>query len=121
MAPALIGVAHGSREEEAQAEVERLMSRVASRRPDLQVHLAYVELARPRLAEVLRATGPQTVVVPLLLSRGHHLVRDLEAVADTRGVPVAPPLGPDGAFCSVLADRLAGIGVPLQAPVWPGG
>lgn len=75
---------------------------MARRLAPLTVELAWIELDTPLVADVLAAIpdGDHVpVVVPLLLSRGTHVARDLPESA-------APPLGPDPLLTHMLLDRL---------------
>ena len=49
-------------------------------------------------------------MVPLLLSRGTHIARDLPGDA-------APPLGPDPVLTDVLLDRIAEASIPSGTPL----
>jgi sirohydrochlorin ferrochelatase len=138
--PVLLAVAHGSRDPAAQETARALCRRVGvlARRASapagpagaadrVDVRLAFVQNARPSLAEALArarydtgpdgAAGHAVVIVPLLLSAGYHLSNDIAAAAARTGVPVAAPLGPDPALVSALADRLSAAGVPAGTPV----
>ena len=100
----LLGVAHGTRSAAGQAQIRELMDRVAYRRTDLDVRLAYVDVQQPRVAAAIR---PGAVLVPLLLSTGYHVRVDIaQAVAGT-DVQVAAPLGPDPRLTEVLAGRIS--------------
>ncbi|MER5637322.1 sirohydrochlorin chelatase [Kitasatospora sp. NPDC002227] len=107
--PALVLVAHGSRDPVAAAEVRRLAAAVRSARPELDVRLAYLGLNGPLLPQVLDELAGPAVLVPLLLSRGYHLRVDLPAALagapQVHGV-VTPPLGPDRLLAEALAGRL---------------
>jgi sirohydrochlorin ferrochelatase len=74
---------------------------VARQLSPLRVVLAWIELDSPLVTEVVPANAGRVapVVVPLLLSRGTHVARDLPAGA-------RPPLGPDPLLTGVLLDRL---------------
>ncbi len=79
--PALVVVAHGSRDPRAPSTVRALLDRVRALRPGLPVHLGHIELNAPLLPDTLdelgaRATEP-AVLVPLLLGRGFHVKRDI--------------------------------------------
>ncbi|BFO21278.1 hypothetical protein SHKM778_76660 [Streptomyces sp. KM77-8] len=98
--PALVVVAHGSRDPRALSTVRQLLNRVRALRPGLPVHLGHIELNAPLLPGTLAeldARGTRAaVLVPLLLSRGHHVKRDIPEMAagahpHTR---VSAPLGP---------------------------
>ncbi|MEV6849683.1 CbiX/SirB N-terminal domain-containing protein [Actinoplanes sp. NPDC051411] len=100
--PALTAVAHGTRSPAGQAQIRDLVARVARERPGLDVRLCYADVQRPRVGELVH----DGVVVPLLLSAGHHVRVDIaEAVAGTRAV-VAGPLGPDGVLLESLTRHL---------------
>jgi sirohydrochlorin ferrochelatase len=72
-------VAHGSRDPRAAATTRALARTVAAVRPGLDVRVAFLELAEPRPADVLRGMPAGTVVVPLLLTRAYHGAVDLPA------------------------------------------
>nr|BFE72650.1 hypothetical protein GCM10020092_059510 [Actinoplanes digitatis] len=81
--PVLLAVAHGTRSAAGQAQIRDLVDRVACRRPDVDVRLAFADVQHPRVGEAIQ--GPDTVVVPLLLSSGYHVRVDIaEAVAERR-------------------------------------
>ncbi|GAA1578467.1 sirohydrochlorin chelatase [Streptomyces globosus] len=107
MQPTLVAVAHGSRDPRALPAVQDLLARVRELRPGLDVRLGHVELNRPLLPDTLRHTAGPAVLVPLLLSRGHHVKRDLpEAAAAHADARVAAPLGPHPLLVEALYDRL---------------
>ncbi|MFJ6082475.1 sirohydrochlorin chelatase [Streptomyces sp. NPDC092369] len=111
--PALVVVAHGSRDPRALSTVRTLLDRVRAQRPGLPVHLGHIELNEPSLPDTLAALGTaRTVLVPLLLSRGYHVKRDIpemaaQAQARTR---VAAPLGPHPLLVDALQARLVEAG-----------
>ncbi|MFF3176880.1 sirohydrochlorin chelatase [Streptomyces sp. NPDC057900] len=116
-APALVAVAHGSRDPRALHTVTRLLDRVRELRPGLDVRLGHIELNAPLLPETLEtlaATGDgEAVLVPLLLGRGHHVKRDIpEAVAGAPALRTrtAAPLGPHPLLAEALHARLAEAG-----------
>jgi sirohydrochlorin ferrochelatase len=111
--PALVLVAHGSRDPRALSTVRALMERVRELRPGLPVRLGHIELNEPRLPDTLTALGPtDAVLVPLLLARGYHVKRDIpELAAEARArTRVAPPLGPHPLLVETLYDRLVEAG-----------
>src|SRR5689334_13054430 len=76
--PALVLVGHGSRDPRALRTVLTLMERVRELRPGLPVRLGHIELNEPLLPDTLAALGDApAVLVPLLLSRGYHVKRDI--------------------------------------------
>lgn len=123
--PALVAVAHGSRDPEALRTVAALLERVRAARPGLDVRLGHIELNAPLLTDTLTALRGDVVLVPLLLGRGHHVKRDLpEALAGApwlRGV-IARPLGPHPLLADALRTRLREAGWPrTDATGGPGG
>ncbi len=115
--PALVAVAHGSRDPRSAATVSALMDRVRALRPDLDVRLAFLDLCAPRLDAVL-ATVPRAVVVPLLFGHAFHAKVDVpgevsRVVAAQPGldVVVADVLGPDPRLEAAALRRLAEVGV----------
>ncbi|MEV0469826.1 sirohydrochlorin chelatase [Streptomyces prunicolor] len=113
--PALVLVAHGSRDPRALSTVRALMARVRELRPGLPVHLGHIELNEPRLQDTLTELGPaEAVLVPLLLSRGYHVKQDIPELAAKAKTPartrVASPLGPHPLLVETLYDRLVEAG-----------
>ena len=86
-----------------------LVDNVAARLPDVDVRLGFIELSTPLLTDVLPELD-DPVVVPLLLSRGTHVARDLPEDA-------TPPLGPDPVLTDVLLDRITEAEVPAATPL----
>lgn len=115
-APALLALAHGSRDPRSPATVDALRDRVRAMRPDLRVDAAFLELSRPGHAEAfdrLAADGvEEAVVVPLLLTEAYHAKVDVpsavgEAVARTGlSIHATPVLGTRRSFLEVLDVRL---------------
>ncbi|MFF0227583.1 sirohydrochlorin chelatase [Streptomyces sp. NPDC004629] len=111
--PALVLVAHGSRDPRALHTVRALMERVRRLRPAVPVRLGHIELNEPLLPDTLAGLGgAPAVLVPLLLTRGHHVKRDIpEAVAAAAPhARVAAPLGPHPLLVDTLCARLAEAG-----------
>jgi len=115
--PTLLAVAHGSRHAAAQETIGMLAGQISRLAPVLRVRVAFVQHAEPSLPAALGAAGPNTVIVPLLLSTGYHLTTDLAVAARGIGARLAGPLGPDPLLVTALAGRLAEAGVPEDAPV----
>ncbi len=112
----LIACAHGTRSPEGRSVVEQFRADLAAARPGLRVEAAHVDVQEPFVADVVAALrdegGAPMVVVPLLLSTGFHVKKDIgAAVASAPGrARAAAPLGPDPLLIRVLQDRLAEIG-----------
>ncbi|MGW0916243.1 sirohydrochlorin chelatase [Streptomyces sp. NPDC002784] len=107
--PALVVVAHGSRDPRALSTVHALLERVRELRPGLPVRLGHIELNEPLLPDTLAALDTdEAVLVPLLLSRGYHVKRDIPEMAVQSAVrtSVAQPLGPHPLLVEALYDRL---------------
>jgi sirohydrochlorin ferrochelatase len=118
-APALVGVAHGSRDPRAGRHIRALLRDVAARRPGLMARAAFIELTDPSVPRLLAELDRPAVVVPLLLARGYHVAVDVPRGAAARGdTATSAPLGPDPLLARVLADRLAAAeGDPYDAVV----
>jgi sirohydrochlorin ferrochelatase len=111
--PALVVVAHGSRDPRALRTVEALLDRIRRQRPGLPVHLGHIELNEPLLPDTLASLGTaEAVLVPLLLSRGYHIKRDIPEMAAESAVRarVAGALGPHPLLVEALRARLAEAG-----------
>jgi sirohydrochlorin ferrochelatase len=115
--PALLAVAHGSRNPAAADVVGALARQVRRLAPMLDVRVAFIGHAEPSLPDELGAAGSNAVIVPLLLSAGYHLTADIADAASSAGALVAGPLGPDDLLLTVLTARLAEAGVPAGTPV----
>lgn len=111
--PALVVVAHGSRDPRALSTVRALLDKVRALRPGLPVHLGHIELNEPLLPDTLAALGTrEAILVPLLLSRGYHVKRDIPEMAAEADVHarVAPALGPHPLLVEALYARLVEAG-----------
>jgi sirohydrochlorin ferrochelatase len=105
--PTLLVAAHGTSSRAGSATTAALVDAAAAARPDVDVSLCFLDVAAPRLANALAGPRP-TVVVPLLLSTGFHVLVDIPAaVAGHPEVRVARHLGPDALVIDALLDRLA--------------
>ncbi|WP_406449860.1 sirohydrochlorin chelatase [Streptomyces sp. NBC_00876] len=113
-APALVAVAHGSRDPQALRTVTELLDRVRELRPGLDVRLGHIELNAPLLPQTLDGLGSgEAVLVPLLLGRGHHVKQDIpRAVAGAPALRTrtAAPLGPHPLLVEALHGRLTDAG-----------
>ncbi|WP_344284758.1 sirohydrochlorin chelatase, partial [Actinomadura napierensis] len=111
--PALLAVAHGTRDPAGPAVVRELLDRVRERRPWLHVAEAYGELVWPSLEEAAAALGAggPVVVVPLLLGRGYHALIDIPERAGRLlpGAVTARPLGPEALLADAVAGRLGAV------------
>ncbi|WP_432095265.1 sirohydrochlorin chelatase [Streptomyces sp. bgisy100] len=126
--PALVAVAHGSRDPRALRTVRALLDRVRALRPEVPVRLGHIELNAPLLPDTLAALRGEAVLVPLLLGRGHHVKHDIpEALAAAAGLRarIAAPLGPHPLLAEALHGRLVEAGWPAAGATdsghYPGG
>ncbi|MFB7222998.1 sirohydrochlorin chelatase [Streptomyces sp. NPDC056227] len=117
-APALVAVAHGSRDPQALRTVVKLLDRVRELRPGLDVRLGHIELNEPLLPSTLTGLGSgDAVLVPLLLGRGHHVKHDIPAAAAAAPAlrtTIAAPLGPHPLLVEALYERLLEAGRPTE-------
>ncbi|GAA2699834.1 sirohydrochlorin chelatase [Nonomuraea recticatena] len=116
----LVIAAHGTRSAAGEETLARLAAVVRGLRPGRRVELAYLEISKPLLADVLPWLPGPVTVVPLLLAGGYHVHIDLpDVVARARpDAAVARPLGPDPLLTHALARRLARAGLrPADAVI----
>jgi sirohydrochlorin ferrochelatase len=124
--PALVAVAHGSRDPRAAATVEGLLAAVRARRPGLRVVTSYLDHAPPTPVQALgalAASGGEAVVLPLLLTAAYHTKTDIpRALAEVRrrhprlALRYGDPLGPHQLLIDALERRLAEAGTPAGDP-----
>ncbi len=116
-APALIALAHGSRDPRSAATINALVAETRALRPDLRIEPAFLELAKPDFAKVVdrlaKAGFDEIVVVPLLLSEAYHAKVDVPrsiALATDRHpglrIRMTRVLGLEPGFLDVLDRRL---------------
>ena len=115
-APALVALAHGSRDPRSAASITALVDAVRTMRPDLKVERAFLDLSKPSLDTVidrLSRKHEEIVVVPLLLTEAYHAKVDVPsaiAAAQARHPEVriraTPILGLEARFLEVLDLRM---------------
>ena len=116
-APALVALAHGSRDPRSAQTIKSLVAEVRTMRPDLRVETAFLELAKPSFATVVdrlvKAGYDEIVVVPLLLTEAYHAKVDVpdpvaQATARHPGLRIRATgvLGLEPVFLEVLDRRL---------------
>lgn len=115
--PGLLLVAHGTRRGAGVLASARLAASVNRELPGVAVRLAFVDVRRPAVSDVLPgllAAGRGAVVVPTFLASGYHVRTDLPAQLDDLGVrdavSVAPALGADPMLVAAAADRVRAAG-----------
>ena len=115
MTTALLLIAHGSRQEEANADLRHVADGLRARGWPI-VAASFLELAEPRIEEggarCVEQGAELVILVPYFLSAGVHVHRDLsEARAKlAERFPevlfrLADPLGPHPLLLDVLAER----------------
>ncbi len=111
--PALVAVAHGSRDPAAVVATAELVAAVRLARPGLTVLEAYLDHASPALSELAATLTEPFVVVPLLLGAAYHSRVDIPAALTPAGplATQADVLGPDPLLVTALERRLAEAGV----------
>lgn len=116
-APALVALAHGSRDPRSAATIGALVDEVRASRPDLRIEKAFLELAKPSFQTVVdklvRAGHDEIVVVPLLLTEAYHATVDVPAVIEAATarhphlrIRATKVLGLESSFLEVLDVRM---------------
>lgn len=116
-APALVALAHGSRDPRSAQTITALVDEVRAQRPDLRIEPAFLDLCKPSFPGVVdrlvRAGYDEIVVVPLLLTEAYHAKVDVpnaiaEAIARHVGLRIRATgvLGLEPVFLEVLDRRL---------------
>lgn len=117
---------HGSREPEANAQLDALAALLAVRLPGRRIATAHLSLAAPSLADAgaacVRAGAEEVVVVPCFLAPGRHVREDLPLLVDALraahpGVTfhLAAPLGAHPSVADALAERAEAASAPIAA------
>ncbi|WP_316520614.1 sirohydrochlorin chelatase [Kitasatospora brasiliensis] len=115
--PALLLIAHGSRDPRHAATVAALVEEVRAQRPAAVVATAYLDHCAPRIPQVVGRLA-DAVAVPLLLNRAFHAKHDIPAALRAAGsrLPVADVLGPSPLLLAALDRRLAEAGLAVGSP-----
>ena len=126
--PALLAVAHGSRDPRHAAALRGLLDAVRRAHPGLLAELGFLDLCGPdvpgALARLAASGAEDVAVVPLFLRSGYHVGHDIPAVTEQarralRHAPslaVAAPLGPDPLLTDALEHRLREQGARVSDP-----
>ncbi|MDH6579195.1 sirohydrochlorin chelatase [Kitasatospora sp. MAP5-34] len=115
--PALLLIAHGSRDPRHAATVEALAGRLRLLRPSAEIATAYLEHCAPRVPQVVGRLDGAAVAVPLLLGRAFHAKSDIPAALRAAGadLPLADVLGPSPLLLDALDRRLAETGLDVRS------
>lgn len=125
--PALLAVAHGSRDPRSAATMAAVVADIAAARPGVTVRLAFLDLNAPtvdQVADDLAARGHTSViVVPLLLGNAFHARVDLPALLAEAArrhprlrLTQADVLGADPQLIAALADRVVAAATGVAFP-----
>ena len=118
MSRAILLVDHGSRRDEANAQLDAVAEAIRLRAGEALVRVAHLELAEPSIGEAIDASVAdgvtEIVLVPWFLGPGRHTSRDIpeQASAAARRHPnlrlrVTEPLGVHEKLVDVVLDRVA--------------
>ena len=116
---ALVLFAHGARDAQWSDPFRAIRQAVATRRPDLTVELAFLELMRPALgdcvAKLVKDGHTRITVAPLFLAQGGHLKKDLPRMLKDLSVrhaaaeiTVLPPIGEVTELLDAISEWLVG-------------
>lgn len=108
---------HGSRYPQGQRVITETAARYQALHPGLSVAHGFVEMAHPQLEESVTAlaeAGHTTIiVVPLFLSFGHHIAKDLpdrmaamQAAYPAVKFITTAPIGADPLLCDIVQARI---------------
>lgn len=114
---ALLLIAHGSRHDDANADLYHVMTELRQRGDHPVVEAAFLELAEPDIdeggARCVAQGAKRVVLVPYFLSAGVHVKRDLAGARErlSEQFPdvefrLAEPLGRHPLLIDVLAQRV---------------
>jgi sirohydrochlorin ferrochelatase len=127
---ALLLIAHGSREEEANADLYHVVEALRRGGRYAVVEAAFLELARPTIQEgaasCLQRGARRVILLPYFLSAGVHVRRDLAAIrrslADESPAVefhLAEPLGRHPLLLEVVAERAREAEISQKMPAGP--
>ncbi|MGP4016134.1 sirohydrochlorin chelatase [Saccharopolyspora sp. 5N708] len=108
----LLLVAHGTRDPAGPRVVERIADAAAARLR-VPVHIAYVDVIGPSVADALREVDGPVVALPAFLAAGYHVRTDLPTQIAASGrddVVVCAPLGPAPEIIEAMLLRLVAAG-----------
>ncbi len=119
MTTAILLIAHGSRLDSANRDLDWLGQSLAERRPEDLVETAYLELAKPDIhtagANCVARGARRVLLLPVFLSPGRHATLHLAQYRDDLAIRfpevswiLKPPLGQHESLVDVLQDRIDG-------------
>jgi sirohydrochlorin ferrochelatase len=108
--PALLLVAHGTRDPGGAVVTERVAAR-ARAALGVRVAASYADVRSPTPADAVAELGGRCVAVPMFLAAGYHVRTDVPAqLAAFPGVVLAETFGPDPLLVAAAAERLTAAG-----------
>ncbi len=115
---ALVLAAHGTRSALGRERLRALRAAVSGRRDGRAVVMGFVDVQEPRLDVALRQVDAPAIVVPLFLTAGGHVRRDVTQAVASAPEPAAalPHVG----SWSVIEDLLARAAAGLESTPAPG-
>jgi sirohydrochlorin ferrochelatase len=116
MKTALLLIAHGSREENANADLYYLVEQLRSQCVDTFVEASFLELAEPTIeqgsARCVALGAERVILLPYFLSAGVHVTRDLTQACQRLSVQypdvefrLAEPLGRHPLLVQIVLER----------------
>ncbi len=116
MRSALLLIAHGSRQDEANADLHEVVTALRGPGTFEVVEASFLELAEPDIdagaARCVEQGAERVVLLPYFLSAGVHVRRDLAAARDRLAgrypqvcFRLADPLGPHPLLVEIVAQR----------------
>jgi sirohydrochlorin ferrochelatase len=116
MRTALLLIAHGSRQDEANADLYHVVAALRSRGEYDQIEASFLELAEPGIDEggacCVAGGAERVVLLPYFLSAGVHVRRDLTEARQRLAARfpqvdfrLAEPLGPHPLLIEIVAQR----------------
>jgi sirohydrochlorin ferrochelatase len=117
---ALVIIAHGSREPDANADAVYLAQAIENRGAYAIVEAAFLELAEPTIDKAVetcvRRGARKVVLVPYFLSAGVHVRRDLAELTRRLSIDhpetafrLAEPLGRHPGLVDIVIERASGV------------
>ncbi|WP_308258133.1 sirohydrochlorin chelatase, partial [Pseudonocardia lacus] len=108
--PALLLVAHGTRDPAGAVVTEQVAAAVRARL-GVRVAVGFADVRRPTPADAVAELDGPCVAVPMFLAAGYHVRTDVPAqLAAFDDVLVAETFGPDPALVVAAAERLTEAG-----------
>ncbi len=120
MKPAIVIVDHGSRRDEANAQLEVVAGRLRNRLPHQLVVTAHLEIVEPNIAQAISACAAQgaaeIIIHPFFLAPGRHTTHDIPAQVRSAAashpelrISISETLGLHPALIDAIVDRVGDV------------